>query len=74
MLALYGSTMHVQCSYTVGPKKAINRAPLFEDIRMIFFLLSVLARLKKQKPSPNTHCTASSVVSFLKLLGIFPGK
>ena len=45
MLAMYGSTTYVY-SYTVGPK-VIEQAPLFKDIQ--FFLLSVLARLKKGK-------------------------
>ena len=49
--------MHV-ASYTVGPKKAIaiaNQIPLFEDIRTIFFLLSVSARLSTGRQPPPPH-------------------
>ena len=37
------------CSYTVGPEKAMNLDPLFEDIRTtFFFLLSWHGSLKKR--------------------------
>ena len=36
------------CSYTVGSEKAMNLAPLFEDIKTTFFLLSVLDNLEKE--------------------------
>ena len=46
MLALCGSTMYVA---TLGPKKAMNLAPLFEDIWTIFFrwVMTWLITLKK---------------------------